>query len=136
MAETVICGRDGSVTLPSGHAAKLNAWSASFPVVLSNITNYSSGGYRELCAGIVSGSGSASGVMSHDAASTSPGFFASRTTAGTLRLTAAANSYIEGSAFISNISVQSDLNSNEATITFDFEFTGNISTSSAWDETA
>ena len=131
MAETRINGYSGGVSLPSGHTAKLSAWSADFDMTTSDVTAFGDG-FRQYLGGVQGGRGSASGSMVFDATSTAPVVFTR--TVGTLRLTSAVGCYFEGSALFSNIAITSDIKGGDATITFDFVFTGTIG--EMWDETA
>lgn len=125
MAETRLNGYTGGVTLPSGHAAKLSAWSADFDMTTSDVTAFGDT-FRQFAGGVLSGRGSASGSMSYAAASTAPGAFTTRQTAASLTLTIATGVTYSGSALLSNIAVTSDIKGGDAAITFDFVFTGTI----------
>ena len=129
MPITRIQGFDGSVTLPSGYNAKIKSYSVSLDMAMADVSVFQDT-WRQFRGGIQGGSGSLTGVMVYDASTTSPGFVASRTTAGTLRLTQATGCYLEGSAFFTNISVQSSVDG-DAVITMDFTFTGAVT--ETWD---
>lgn len=69
---TVAIGNDGSATLPSGHSAHLNAWSASISRVNSVITGFTDDGVRRRL-GVQDITGSASGHPHFGSANTEPG---------------------------------------------------------------
>ncbi len=117
--------------MPSGFNAKITAYSVGLDMVLSDTTVFGDT-FRQFRGGLQGGSGSLTGKLVYDATTTTPGFFASRTTAGTLRLTQATGCYLEGSALFQNISVSSDVGG-DATVTMDFTFTGTIA--ETWDQT-
>lgn len=126
MAETRVSGYDGAVTLPSGHAAKISAWSVDLDMVVSDVTAFGDG-FRQYLGGVLGGRGSASGSMSYNGASSlAPAALTSRQTAANITLTVATGTNYQGSVLLSNISITSDIKGGDATITFDFVFTGTI----------
>lgn len=143
MAETRIIGYDGNfafgVAAADGssqvHSAKIRTWSADFDMVTTETTAFGDA-WRQFRGGIRGGRGSATGVLSFDATSTNPGVTdANRLTglsSSTFTLTAAAGCTYTGAALVSNISISSD-KTGDATCTFDFVFTGDVT--ETWDQT-
>jgi hypothetical protein len=131
MPLTIAVGYLGSVTLPSGHAAKVDRWSGSFGMALIDITGFDSLGFREALGGLRSGAGSLTGHAKFDDTATSPGTIAAARAGGTLVLQVAAGCTVTGTALLSNISHDVDVNG-ESRVTMDFAYTGTITV--AWDE--
>lgn len=73
MAATPISGTTGSVTLPSGHNARIRAWSGTLSQSINDATGFSQARWATNLGGIASLSGSASGYLEFDAATTTPG---------------------------------------------------------------
>ncbi len=67
--------------MPSGFNAKITAYSVGLDMVLSDTTVFGDT-FRQFRGGLQGGSGSLTGKLVYDATTTTPGFFASRTTAG------------------------------------------------------
>lgn len=132
MAETILIGVDGSVTLPSGHAAKIKLWNGDFQHEIVDVTNFTSGGYRERRGGLKGMTGSAMGYPSFDAASTAPGATSVASAGSSITLTAKTGCTYSFTAVISNIRFGVDVEGNQ-TITFDFVSSGTIT--EAWDVT-
>jgi hypothetical protein len=132
MPSTVAIGTDGNVTLPSGHAAKLMSWAADFSQAAIETTNYADSGWRTFRGGLKGASGAAVGFPFFDVASSTPGFQVIASGGGSLTLTAATGCTYTGTAIITNIRHDTDLQGN-ARITFEFQFTGAIT--ETWDVT-
>jgi hypothetical protein len=130
MAVTI--GTDGSVTLPTGHNAKLHAWAADFAQTPVETTNYGDSGWRTFRGGLKGGSGAAVAWPFHNEVTSTPGFAAISSTGGSLTLTAATGCTYTGTAIISNIRHDTDIQGN-ARMTFEFVFTGVIT--ETWDQT-
>jgi hypothetical protein len=137
MAETVIIGTNGNVTLPTDFSAALNQWYLTLEQTPVETTNYGDSGNRTYRGGLRGGAGSATGFPSFDAAASAPGW--DKIADGTygapaaITLTAATGCTYTGNVIVSGIAFGHDLQGN-ATITFNFVFSGAIT--ETWDESA
>jgi hypothetical protein len=138
MAEIRAVGHDGNADFDDNdHNAKLATWSASFPQIVTDVSAFqdtwavSRGGRR-------SGRFSAGGVMSYNIGTSAPQIAAN--TSGTnqldpagvnVTLTVAPGCTYEGTAVVSNASINSD-SGGAARISFDGTFTGLVT--ETWDE--
>lgn len=139
----LIQGKDGACTLPSGHFATLNTWSATFSHVVNDFTAFTNlGMVRQL--GIEDAQGSAGGYMLFGASSNDPGIFGGEDadTAGqhtigaggaALVLTAASGCTITFDAIIDSIAVSSVV-TGDAAITFNFQMSDATGASVAWSD--
>lgn len=73
MAATAISGTNGTVTLPSGHNARIRAWSATLSQSVNDATGFAQSRWATNLGGVAALSGSASGYLEYDAATTTPG---------------------------------------------------------------
>tara|TARA_R100000655_G_scaffold25910_1_gene53456 strand:- start:1864 stop:2259 length:396 start_codon:yes stop_codon:yes gene_type:complete len=127
-----IVGNEGNVSLGS-HGITANAWSMSVSRVVSDVTAFGDNS-SSFVGGIPTYTGSISGYMSKDAAATAPALehtsFNSDDTCAIV-LTAASGCTYTGTGVISGVSI-STTKTGDATISFDFSFTGDVS--EAWDQ--
>lgn len=72
MAKKNIAGIGGGITLPSGFNAKISSWSASLSIRTEEVTGFDSGGCEEHEPVMTGLTGSATGTVQYDAASTAP----------------------------------------------------------------
>ena len=129
-----IVGNEGSVTFGT-HNITANAWSMSISRVVNDVTGFGDTS-TQVRGGIPTYSGSVSGFMSFDVASSSPELDATNFDSGdevSIVLTAATGCTYTGNGVISGVSVGSS-KTGDATISFDFTFNG--APTEAWDETA
>ena len=118
-----IVGNEGSASMGT-HTIVANAWSMSVSRVVSDVT-----GFADLSSSFVGGlptyTGSMSGFME---TTSSPELDVAQFATGTvaaITLTASASRTYSGSAVISGVSISSS-KTGEATISFDFSFTGAV----------
>lgn len=137
MAITPIVGYDGSASLTTAHNASLNAWSANFTRVVSDVTDFADTGFRRRL-GLPDVQGSASGTMNYDAANTGPGLNGTdwnrAGVAMTLSPAAGTACQYSFTAVISQCSMSSN-KGGDAPISFDFQLSGGAIWTEAWDET-
>lgn len=127
-----IVGNEGTVSLAT-HGITANAWSMSVSRVVSDVTAFGDNS-SNFVGGIPTYTGSISGFMSKDASSTAPALgyanFQSDDTCAIV-LTAASGCTYTGTGVISGVSISTS-KTGDATISFDFSFTGDVT--EAWDE--
>lgn len=124
MALTHANGFDGSFTFGS-YVGQIKSWSGSVEMVISDTSGFLAD-FATYRGGLFRGSGSAIGVPSYGTANVAPlAVNSSRRTAGTLTLQTASGTNWSGSALCSNITLTAD-KAGDATIAFDFVFTGTI----------
>ncbi len=137
MAQTWVSGFDGTITLPTGHAAHLRVWDGRFSRAVSDITGFSDSGRRRKL-GIFDLEGSAGGTTTYDASNLSPGINTSdwNRDGGTLVLGVVGSTACAytATAVMTNISF-SVAKDGDSSITFDFANSGGTVPTEAWDET-
>jgi hypothetical protein len=103
----------------------IRAWSASLPMDIIETTGFTDT-FETSRGGVFSGSGSASGTLLRGSTGNAPSAFDVRRRDGvTLTLTADTGCTYSGTALLSNINIGVEKRG-EASITFDFRFTGTI----------
>jgi hypothetical protein len=137
MAATPISGVTGSVTLPSGHNGRIRAWSATLSQSINDATGFSQARWAVNLGGIASLSGSASGYLEFDNATTTPGIVISTapgpTVAGAaMVLTAGTGCALSFTGVISSISLGQSVDG-VGTVAFSFVSSGAVTES--WDQT-
>lgn len=133
MAQRCLSGIDGGVTLPTGHAAKLRAWSLVVNQEVADCSGFSStSDWREALAGMKSWSGVASGYVEFDAASTAPNAH-TPVGSGSITLTVGSGCTYAGTVIITSISVSQSI---DGVASIAFSFVGNGALTETWDEAA
>lgn len=129
-----IVGNQGTVSLGT-HNLSANAWSMTVSRVVSDVTSFGDNS-SSFVGGIPTYSGSIAGFMEFDASSTAPALgyanFQSDDTVAIV-LTCATGCTYTGTGVISGVSISTS-KTGDATISFDFSFTGDVV--EAWDETS
>jgi hypothetical protein len=140
MAATPISGVTGSVTLPTGHNARIRAWSATLSQSVNDATGFSQARWATNLGGIASLSGSASGYLEFDATTTTPGIVDTgapamdvTTAAGSMILVAGTGCSLTFSGIISSISLGQSVDG-VGTVAFSFVSSGAIT--ETWDQSA
>lgn len=138
MGSLTTIGSDGNVSLPSGHSASINTWSATLTRVTSVVTGFGDAGHRRVASAVLDITGSAGGVPEYDASSTSPWGFADTSHAAasmTLSVddTVGAVCSIEFDAVINSLSLSSTQDG-DATVTFNFEIADANQPVFTWEE--
>tara|TARA_R100000458_G_scaffold159_1_gene105 strand:- start:300 stop:695 length:396 start_codon:yes stop_codon:yes gene_type:complete len=127
-----IVGNEGTVSI-SGHGITANAWSMSVSRVVSDVTAFGDNS-SNFVGGIPTYTGSISGFMAKDAASTAPALEHTSFNSddeSDIVLTAASGCTYTGKGVISGVSISTS-KTGDATISFDFSFTGDVS--EVWDQ--
>jgi predicted secreted protein len=131
MPAQFLTGINGGVTLPSGHTAKLRAWSLSVNNEIHDVTNFeSTGDWHECIAGLKSWSGVASGFVQDDAAALDPN--ADAPASGSITLTVRTGSTYAGNCIVSNIAIGQAV---DGVCSIAFAFVGNGALTETWDVT-
>lgn len=140
MASTALVGNDGSITMPTGHNAVINAWTGSISQVVSETTGFSDS-FRNYRGGVMGMRWTASGLPKADAATHSPlpdstDTLAMDVAGATITLTVAeavsgASSYA-GSAIIESLDISVN-KLGESTLNYSGVISGTIT--QTWDET-
>lgn len=102
MAQSIVTGLTGSVTLPNSMTQYVSSISLNTGAELLDVSSYGGAGYRKRVAGLKDLSGTAVAFMSKGAAGTSP--FAS-TTAASMTITFDTGCNIAFTAVIGNVSI-------------------------------
>lgn len=132
MAQRALAGINGGVTLPTGHTAKLRAWSLVVNQEVSDCSGFSStSDWREALAGMKSWSGVASGYCEFDAASMAPNADAP-VASGSITLTAESGCTYAGTVIVTSISVSQSI---DGVASIAFSFVGSGALTETWDET-
>lgn len=132
MAAQFLTGINGGVTLPSGHVAKLRAWSLSVNQEVHDVTNFdSTGDWHECIAGLKSWSGVASGFVQDNDSNLAPNV--DTPASGSITLTVRTGSTFAGTCIISNIAIGQAV---DGVCSIAFAFVGNGALTETWDETA
>jgi predicted secreted protein len=132
MPAQFLTGINGAVTLPSGHAAKLRAWSLSVNQEIHDVTNFeSTGDWHECIAGLKSWSGVASGFVQDDFASLDPNADAPASGEISLFVKSTTSKYV-GNCIISNIAIGQAV---DGVASIAFAFVGNGALTETWDVT-
>ena len=138
----IIQGKDGACSLPSGNAALINTWSATFSHVVNDFTSFGNTGMvRQL--GLPDIQGSAGGFM-ETGSSKDISLFGSEESSKTgqhtigaagaeMTLTIATGCTIVFSAIIDTISINSAV-AGDASITFNFQMSDANGATVAWDD--
>ena len=124
-----IVGNEGSVSF-GGHNLVANAWSMSISRVVSDVTAYGDNS-TNVRGGIPTYTGSVSGFMADDSAPTLGNYSSDPWETGdtvAITLTAQAGNTWAGTGVVSGVSVSSS-KTGDATISFDFTFTGDVTES-------
>jgi predicted secreted protein len=130
MPAQFLTGINGAVTLPSGHAARLRAWSLSVNQEIHDVTNFdSTGDWHECIAGLKSWSGVASGFVRDDEASLDPNADAPASGAIALGVKGSGSQYA-GNCIISNIAIGQAV---DGVCSIAFAFVGNGALTETWD---
>jgi len=137
MAATPISGVTGSVTLPTGHSGRIRAWSATLSQSVNDATGFSQARWAVNLGGIASLSGSASGYLEYDAASTAPALAISTNPGPTvlgasMNLVAGTGCSFSFTGVISSISVGQSVDG-VGTVAFSFVSSGAVT--ETWDVT-
>lgn len=127
MAETRLIGFDGSVTMPTGHGGRIKNWTGRAEVVNTDTSAFGDT-FAQNRNGLIRMSGSASGTLYKGVSDSGPGITTALlqpSSIGSITLTASTGCTISGSANITGIALSSE-HQGDATISFDFVFTGTI----------
>lgn len=132
MAETRIVGNDGAFAFgTTNHNAIINVWSGNISQNIGDVSGFGDV-WAQKRGGLKSGTFSAGGHMSFDAADTAPNADAIDADGEGVTLTVATGCTLAGTAVIGNVAFNSDV-AGDAGITFDGEF--NSTVTETWDET-
>lgn len=144
MAQKLVAGTGGSVSLPTGFYGKFTSWSATETIYNEETTGFTSGGFDEFEPTGVGMSGSATAIGYYDAASSVPfpkaladGSSLSLTdlktnSQGTATFTATTGCSYTGTIQMDSISMTRAAKG-KLELTFNWKFTGAYTV--AWDET-
>lgn len=114
---TVAIGNDGNITLPSGHNAHINSWTANVSRVENVITGFSDDAARRRL-GVQDITGSASGFPNFGESGTAPGTDAADP-GGDLTLTIATGCTLQAAVVLTSFEFGSS-KTGDATLTFNF----------------
>lgn len=135
---TAIVGNDGNFSGIASGAGLLNRWRATFAAVISEVTPFGATKLRGHRAGLIDITGSASGSLQKDVASSQPDIIPTATTGpfrveSTLVLTVATGCTLTFLAIMSSIAF--DVNKvGDALVTFDFMSGDTDVLTEVWDE--
>jgi hypothetical protein len=125
-----LIGSDGNATMPTGYAASINTWSASFSRVTSVVTGFGDAGHRRVASTVLDITGSAAGVPTYvTASSSSLGIGDTSTGADSQSITlhwddgSGVECKVQFSCVFNSVSFSST-NDGDATVTFNFEAGG------------
>lgn len=126
MAESLISGHDGSVTLPSMHGGKAISWELGYSMANKDISGYGDGRFTKHRGGILTFDGTINILLKQGATATPMNLTAASIDGATLTLTSMTGCAHSGTALFTNGRIQHAHNDPAVGGSYTFRFTSTV----------